>query len=113
MIRLSWCRWSLLALIPLQLVWYGWLNPPEIVPLSLGLALSAGPLLISLVLAWPLKPRGLVIAGLVLLIYFVIGVTEAWVRTDVLRAVALAQVVLVSLYFTALATIRRQAAKAG
>lgn len=112
MIRLSWCRWSLLALIPLQLVWYGWLKPPEIVPVSLALGVSVGPLLISLLLAWPLKPRGLVIAGLVLLIYFVIGVTEAWVQTD-LRAVALVQVVLVSLYFTALATIRRQAAKAG
>lgn len=110
-IRLSWCRWSLLALIPLQLVWYGWLNPPEIVPMGMALALSAGPLLIALLLAWSLKPRGLVIAGLVLLIYFVIGVTEAWVRPD-LRAVALAQVLLVTLYFTTLATVRRQPARA-
>lgn len=112
MIRLSWCRWSLVALILLQLVWYGWLNPPEIVPVGLALTLSVGPLLISLLLAWSLKPRGLVIAGLVLLIYFVIGVTEAWVRAD-LRAVALAQVLVVTLYFTTLVAARRQSAKVG
>lgn len=112
MIRLSWCRWSLLALVPLQLAWYGWLQPPELLPLSLVLALTIVPLLLVLPLAWPLKPRGLVIAGMVLLIYFSVGVSEAWVNPNV-RAVALVQIALIVVYFTALATIRRSRPKTG
>lgn len=112
MIPLSWCRWSLLALIAVQLLWFGWLKPPEIVPLSLALALSVLPLLISLALAWTLKPHGLIISGLILLIYFSIGVTEAWAGSE-LRAIALAQVVLVVVYFTALAMARRRQRQAG
>ncbi len=107
MIRLAWCRWSLLALIPVQLAWFGWLQPPHILPVGLALALSVVPLLLVLPFAWRLKPRGLVIAGLVLLVYFAIGVTEAWANPAV-RALALVQVGLVVIYFTALATIRRQ-----
>lgn len=106
MIRLSWCRWSLVALIPVQLAWFGWLNPPQILPLGFALALSVLPLLLVLPLAWRLRPRGLVIAGLVLLVYFAVGVTEAW-ADPAARAPALAQVALVVIYFTALATIRR------
>lgn len=106
MIRLAWCRWSLLALIPVQLAWYGWLNPPQILPLGVALASSVLPLLLVLPLAWRLQPRGLVIAGLVLLIYFALGVTEAWANPEV-RAIALVQVALVVIYFTALAGIRR------
>ena len=112
MIRLSWCRWSLLALIPVQLAWFGWLNPPQILPLSAALALSVLPLVLVLPLAWRLQPRGLVIAGLVLLVYFVVGVTEAWANPAV-RAIALVQVALVAIYFTALATIRRQPKPSG
>lgn len=111
MIRLSWCRWSLLALVPVQLAWFLWLNPPQVLPLGLVLALSVLPLLIVLPLAWTLKPRGLVVAGLVLLVYFSVGVMEAWTRPDV-RAIALVQVVLVSIYFIALATIRRRSSRA-
>ncbi len=107
MIRLSWCRWSLLALIPVQLIWFIWLQPPQILPLALVLALSILPLLLVLPFAWRLKPRGLVVAGLFLLVYFSVGVTEAWVNPNV-RLIALVQVGLVVIYFTALATIRRQ-----
>ena len=112
MIPLSWCRWILLALIAVQLIWYGWLNPPQILPLAMALGLSVMPLLVVLPFAWALKPHGLVVAGLVLLIYFSIGVTEAWVRPD-LRVIALVQVILVVLYFTALATNRRRRRPAG
>lgn len=112
MIRLSWCRWSLLALIPVQLAWFLWLQPPQVLPLGFTLALSVLPLLVVLPFAWRLKPRGLVIAGLLLLIYFSVGVTEAWVN-PVVRPIALVQVALVAVYFTALATIRRQAPRTG
>lgn len=106
MIRLSWCRWSLLALVVLQLAWFGWLHPPRQVALPAVLALTAGPLLLALALAWSLRPRPLVIAGLVLLVYFSVGVMEAWANPSV-RGLALLQVGLVLVYFTALATIRR------
>lgn len=112
MIRLSWCRWSLLALIPVQLAWFGWLHPPQLMPQGLALSLSVLPLLLVLPFAWPLKARGLVVAGLILLIYFSIGVTEAWANPAV-RPIALVQVGLVVIYFTALATIRRQAPTTG
>jgi len=112
MIRLSWCRWSLLALIPVQLAWFLWLHPPQLLPLGLTLILSVLPLALVLPFAWRLKPRGLVVAGMILLIYFSVGVTEAWVNPEV-RAIASVQVVLVVIYFIALATIRRQPPTAG
>ncbi len=112
MIRLSWCRWSLLALIPVQLAWYGWLQPPRLIPPGIALTLAILPLLLVVPLAWRLQPRGLVIAGMLLLVYFSVGVSEAWVN-PALRGIALAQTGLVLVYFTALATIRRQRPKAG
>ena len=104
---LTLCRWSLLALIALQLVWFGWLHPPQHFSMAAALALTAGPLIILLPFVWRLQPRPLVVAGLVLLIYFSAGVMEAWANPGV-RAPALVQVALVLVYFTALATIRRR-----
>ncbi len=112
MINLSWCRWSLLALVPVQLAWFAWLQPPQILPLVVVLTLSVLPLLIVLPFAWRLQPRGLVITGLVLLVYFVIGVTETFANPAV-RPLALVQVALIVIYFTALATIRRAPKKNG
>ena len=103
---LVWCRWSLLGLLALQLVWFGWLHPSPSLSVPLVISLTAGPLLLALLLAWQLKPRALVIAGLVLLVYFAVGVMEAWANPSV-RWLALVQVALVLVYFTALATIRR------
>lgn len=112
MIRLSWCRWSLVGLLLLQLAWFGWLVPPEGSARIVALLLAAGPLALALPYAWSLRPRSLVVTGLLLLIYFSIGVMEAW-ASPALRAPALAQIVLVLAYFTGLATIRRQPARSG
>lgn len=103
---LIWCRWSLLGLLALQLVWFGWLHPSPSLSTAVVIGLTAGPLLLALMLAWQLRARALVIAGLVLLIYFAVGVMEAWANPSV-RWLALLQVALVLVYFTALATIRR------
>ncbi|MFW5816573.1 MAG: DUF2069 domain-containing protein [Wenzhouxiangella sp.] len=110
MIRLSWCRWSLLGLVLVQLAWFGWLLPPEGSARGAALLLAAGPLALALPMVWRLKPRALVLTGLLLLIYFSIGVMEAW-ASPAARAPALAQIALVLVYFTGLATIRRQPAQ--
>ena len=104
---LTLCRWSLLALIALQLLWFGWLHPPQRISMAAALTLTTAPLVILLPLVWRLRPRPLVVAGLVLLIYFSVGVMEAWANPAV-RLPALLQVALVLVYFTALATIRRR-----
>lgn len=112
MITLNWCRWSLLALLAVQLAWFGWLHPPQHMATLAAVLITAGPLLLLLPFAWTLKPRALVVTGLVLLLYFLVGVTEALANPEV-RALALAQVVLVLGYFTGLAVIRRQKPPAG
>ena len=109
MIQLSLCRWSVAGLIVIQLFWFGWMIPMEPGTRVAALTLSAGPLLIALPLIWTLKPRPLVITGLMLLIYFLIGVSEAWANPAA-RVPAVFQTALVLAYFTALATIRRQPA---
>jgi uncharacterized membrane protein len=112
MIRLSWCRWSLVGLLLLQLVWFGWLVPPEGPALWVALLLTAGPLALALPFTWRLRPRALVLTGLLLLIYFSIAVMEAWASPTV-RVPAIVQTVLVLIYFTGLATIRRRPTPTG
>lgn len=108
-IKLSWCRWSLLGLILLQPLWWLWLAPPQVMPAALALGISLLPLLPVLPGVWRLHQRPLVIAGFILMFHFCLGVMEAW-SNPTARAPALMQVILVSLYFIALPTIRRRQA---
>ncbi len=110
MIGLSWCRWSLVGLFLLQVAWFGWPFPQSPARI-IALLMAAGPLALALPFAWSLKPRALVVTGLLLLVYFSVGVMEAWTSPSV-RVPALVQVALVLAYFTGLATIRRQPARA-
>jgi len=107
MIQLTFCRWSLIGLIIIQLAWFGWMIPMDASTRLAAVALSTLPLLIALPLIWSLQPRPLVITGLVLLVYFSIGVSEAWANPAA-RLPAVFQVAMVLAYFTGLATIRRQ-----
>jgi uncharacterized membrane protein len=107
MIQLSLCRWSLIGLIIIQFLWFGWMIPMEPSTRLAALAVSALPLLVALPLIWSLKPRPLVVTGLLLLVYFSIGVSEAWANPAA-RLPAVFQVVMVLAFFTGLATIRRQ-----
>ncbi len=109
MTRLNLCRWSLIGLIAVQIVWFGWMVPMNPETRAMVLALSAGPLLLALPFVWRLTPRPLVVTGLMLLIYFLVGVTEAWANPAA-RAPAVFQVSLILAYFTGLATIRRRRA---
>lgn len=70
------------------------------------------PLLAVLPGTWQLKPRSLVIGGCLLLVYFCFAVMEAWMNQSA-RGLAATQVVLISLYFAGLATIRNAPARDG
>ncbi len=107
MIQLSLCRWSLLGLIIIQFLWFGWIIPMEPSTRVAALAIAATPLVIALPLIWSLKPKPLVITGLVLLLYFSVGISEAFANPAA-RLPAVFQVAMVLAYFTGLATIRRQ-----
>lgn len=106
MIPLWWCRVAILGLILLQPVWFVAVSPPAYLPLALVLAMTLTPLLVVLPGVWHLKPRTLVIAGCLLLIYFSFAVMESWVH-PIARWPALVQIALVALFFTALPAIRK------
>lgn len=107
MIALNWCRLALAGLLILQPLWFGWLNPPEIMPPWLAVIITSVPLLLVLPGGWHLRPRGLVIAGCLLLPYFCLAVMEAWANPPA-RLPAVVQIVLIAIYFTALPAVRKQ-----
>lgn len=107
MIRLSWCRWSLLAVLVLQPIWFGWLYPSAHFPVWLVLAVTMIPLLLPAIGVWRLQTRALVIAGIVLMFHFSYAVMEAYANLTV-RPLALVQVALVTIYFIGLAMVRFQ-----
>ncbi len=100
--RRAWpCRWLWLALALLQPLWFLWWNPPELVPPLFVTALWLLPLAAAGWWVWRLHPRGLVAGGLVLLLHFSLGVSEAWVSAES-RLPALVQIGLVTGYFAVL-----------
>ena len=71
--KLGLAAWA--ALAALQLLWHGWLLPPQSVPVALAIAVV--PLLLPL--AALRKPRrALLWVGILALFYFCHGVAEAW-----------------------------------
>jgi len=106
MIQPIWCRWSYVALVLLQAIWFGWLYPPTFWPKSMVLAIMLVPLLLMLIGVWQLKTRTMVVAGFVLLFYFSYAVSEAYATPNV-RAMAIAQIVLITVYFWGLLGTRR------
>lgn len=99
------CRWSLVGLIVLQPVWFGWLAPPELVPPVMAITVMGLPLLLALPFVWRLKRDALVIVGGVLLIHFCLAVSEAWANPAA-RVPAVVQVLLIGIYFTAMSSLR-------
>lgn len=102
MTRVAW-----LALIGLQLVWFGWLAPAESLGRLNGTLFALVPLLLPLWWILRLGRDGLVIGGMILLGYFCFAVVEAWVDPSV-RWLAMAQIALITTYFVALLAIRRR-----
>jgi len=99
------CRWTLLGLIVLQPLWFGWLAPPQLVPFWMAITVMGLPLLLALPFVWRLNKEALVVAGCILLVHFCLAVSEAWANPDA-RIPALIQVVLIAIYFIALSSLR-------
>lgn len=99
-------RWAWLALIILQLVWFGWLYPPEALGRIPAVVIAALPLLIATYWVWRLSRDALVVGGMILLLHFSFAVAEAW-ASPATRVIALVQIVLIVIYFLALPGIRR------
>jgi len=100
--RIAW-----LALIGLQLVWFGWLVPSESLGRLGGIVFAVVPLLLPLWWILRLSRDGLVIGGMILLVYFCFAVVEAWVNPPV-RWLALIEIALIVVYYAGLLAIRRQ-----
>jgi len=86
-------RVLLAALIGLQLAWYGWLAPPQTIPLWLALGLAVGPLLLPVLGLILRRPKAMFLAATLALLYFCHGVMEAWADPSV-RLLAWAEIVL-------------------
>ncbi|QOC22987.1 DUF2069 domain-containing protein [Wenzhouxiangella sp. AB-CW3] len=107
MMALWWCRVALVGLIVIQPLWFGWIDPPEVIAPIAAVIITTLPLLLVAPGVWRLNPRSLVIAGVLLLFYFCLAVMEAWV-SPASRAPAIAQLLLIGVYFTALPAVRRR-----
>ena len=102
--KLGLAAWAGLAV--LQLLWHGWLLPPQGMPVALVLAITLVPLLLPLA-ALRQPRRALLWAGILALFYFCHGVAEAW-SSPVERALAVAEIVLTLLLIGTLgAGVRR------
>lgn len=106
---------ALFALLALQLAWHAWLAPPTVVPTWLVLAVFALPLAVPAIGVLRGRRTALFWGGLVSLLHFCHGVSEAWTTPDV-RGLALMEV---ALSLTLIAAIgydglqRRRAARPG
>jgi uncharacterized membrane protein len=71
-------RACVFALLALQPVWHGWLDPPQRLPAWLVMGIAMLPLLLPAIGVLRRRPGALFLAGLVSLLYFSHGVAEAW-----------------------------------
>jgi uncharacterized membrane protein len=110
MVALWWCRASLIGMLILQPVWFGWISPPQLFAPWLAIVVTLLPLLLVTPGVWRLQARGLVVAGCVLLPYFCLAVMEAWANPPA-RVPAIIQILLITLYFTALPAVRKVPAR--
>ncbi len=94
-------RWIWLALIALQVVWFGWLYPSEILGYWPALLIATVPLLLPAPWVLTLRPNGLVIGGTVLLLHFSFAVGEAWANPTV-RVIAWVEIALIAVYYLTL-----------
>ncbi|MDE2086621.1 MAG: DUF2069 domain-containing protein [Xanthomonadaceae bacterium] len=94
------------ALTALQMIWHGWLLPPQGMPVALVLAITVVPLLLPIA-ALRRPRRALLWVGILALFYFCHGVAEAW-SSPVERTLAILEITLTLLLIGTLgAGVRR------
>ncbi|MDE2279728.1 MAG: DUF2069 domain-containing protein [Xanthomonadaceae bacterium] len=94
------------ALTALQVIWHGWLLPPQGMPVALVLAITVVPLLLPIA-ALRRPRRALLWVGILALFYFCHGVAEAW-SSPVERTLAILEITLTLLLIGTLgAGVRR------
>ncbi|BFI96859.1 MAG: hypothetical protein RSP_23690 [Rhodanobacter sp.] len=102
--KLGLAAWA--ALAALQLIWHGWLLPPQSVPTVLVLTIAVMPLLLPLA-ALRNPRRALLWVGILALFYFCHGVAEAW-SSPAERMLAIVEIALTLLLIGTLgAGVRR------
>jgi uncharacterized membrane protein len=102
--KLGLAAWA--ALVALQLLWHGWLLPPQSMPIAWVLAITLVPLLLPLA-ALRNPRRALLWVGILALFYFCHGVAEAW-SSSVERMLAVVEIALTLLLIGTLgAGVRR------
>ncbi|MEM1080455.1 MAG: DUF2069 domain-containing protein [Pseudomonadota bacterium] len=94
-------RWLWLALIAIQLIWFGWLYPSEWFGRWIPLVLFTVPLLIPAWGIWNKNPRAVVLGGTLLLLHFSIAITEAWSNAEV-RWIACIELALIGWFYSAM-----------
>jgi uncharacterized membrane protein len=99
------------ALTVLQMVWHGWLFPPQTIPVWLVLAITVVPLLLPL-LAIRDARRALLWVGILSLFYFCHGIAEGWSSSSE-RWLALTEIVLTLLLIGTLGAGVKRRSSAG
>lgn len=69
---------GIVSLLALQILWHGFLLPPEAAPRWLGTALLSLPVLPSAILLAMRRPSAIFWGGVAALFYFSHGIAEAW-----------------------------------
>lgn len=92
---------AIFALAALQILWHGWLLPPDPAHWWPTLALAVLPLVPALWIARHKLRRGVLVGGIVSLFYFCHGVSAAWGDASA-RALAFAEIALTLLIIAAL-----------
>ena len=96
--RLGLFAWAVLLVV--QVIWHGWLFPPQVIPMGWLLALTVIPLLLPLLAVRDAR-RALLWVGILSLFYFCHGVAEAWSSPEQ-RGLAVFEIVLTLLLIGAL-----------
>jgi uncharacterized membrane protein len=104
-------RWSYLSLIIWQAAWLGWLPAPNGPALGWWGLLVTAPLLLTLRGVWRTDPKGINWASYLLILFFLLGVSEAW-SSPAQRPAALLQLLLVCSCLAAIGLINRRLTRA-
>ncbi|MCU7960346.1 MAG: DUF2069 domain-containing protein [gamma proteobacterium symbiont of Bathyaustriella thionipta] len=98
------------GLIILLLLWPIYFSPPQAMPIALMLLISLTPLVIFLFGVLHQRPKPLVWVAFFSLLYFIHGVSDAWVAEGVVQWLGLSETLLSCWLFISATWLARQSA---